>query len=239
MQMKVMNRSAGANASSDIVVESDNATELGNFINLGINSTGYAGSSVGGPGDGYLFMTSSVGELHIGNATVADTSNVRIFTNGPASDANTKIFVSASGQVGIGVSNPRSTLQVQGNISASAFTGSINAVTFTQTASGSVSRAGGQTVVLNLANHNFFVVTATGTGTLTWSVTNVALSGIVQSFMIELTNGGLVTNAWFTNTRWPGGVAPTLSTAGVDLLGFITDDAGANWRGSLVQRASS
>jgi hypothetical protein len=35
--------------------------------------------------------------------------------------------------------------------------------------------------------------------------------------------------------KWPGGVAPTLTTAAnaVDMLSFITTDGGATWYGKL------
>lgn len=110
--------------------------------------------------------------------------------------------------------------------------------TLTMDTSGSITATAGTTVNLNLTNANVFIVSATGTGTVTWTVTGTTTSGNVQTFVIEYTNGGSVTNSWFTNTRWPAGVAPTLTAAGVDLLSFTTDDAGANWRGVLLQRAS-
>lgn len=82
---------------------------------------------------------------------------------------------------------------------------------------------------------NYF--TRTVTGASSWSVSNVP-SGVAYSFLLELTNGGLGTQTWFTNVRWPGGTAPTLTSSGVDVLGFITDDGGANWRGVMLMKDS-
>jgi hypothetical protein len=48
--------------------------------------------------------------------------------------------------------------------------------------------------------------------------------------LVVLTNGGgRVT--WSANVEWPGGIAPTLTAAGVDVLRFVTVDAGVSWQG--------
>ena len=75
---------------------------------------------------------------------------------------------------------------------------------------------------------NFF--TKTASGALTWTFTNVP-SSRAFSLLLELTNGGTGTQTWPAAVKWPGGTAPTLTTSGVDILGFITDDGGTNWRG--------
>jgi hypothetical protein len=80
---------------------------------------------------------------------------------------------------------------------------------------------------INLANGTYFYGTVTGA--TTFSVSNIAASGSVSSFTLELTGAG--TNiTWMANTRWPSGTAPTLSTSGTDILVCSTRDAGANWR---------
>jgi len=75
---------------------------------------------------------------------------------------------------------------------------------------------------------NFF--TKTASGALTWTFTNVP-SSRAFSLLLELTNGGTGTQTWPAAVKWPGGTAPTLTTSGVDILGFITDDGGTTWRG--------
>ena len=82
---------------------------------------------------------------------------------------------------------------------------------------------------------NYFIKTATGA--LTWTVTNVPASR-AYSFILELTNGGTGTQTWFSGIKWPGGTAPTLTTSGVDVLGFITDDGGTTWRGVQLMKDS-
>lgn len=82
---------------------------------------------------------------------------------------------------------------------------------------------------------SYFIKTATGA--LTWTVTNVPATGAF-SFLLELTNGGTGAQTWFSGIKWPGGTAPTLATSGVDVLGFVTDDGGTNWRGVHLMKDS-
>lgn len=94
----------------------------------------------------------------------------------------------------------------------------------TKNALGSIS--GNQTIDLTLGNF----VTATATGSITWTFSNPSALH-ASGFVLELTNGGSAAQIWPTSIRWPGGIAPTLTTSGVDVLVFVTDDAGSNWRG--------
>jgi hypothetical protein len=94
----------------------------------------------------------------------------------------------------------------------------------THNARGSIS--GNQTIDLTLGNY----VSATVTGAINWTFSN-ASSSHTSGFILELTNGGSAAQTWPTSIRWPGGTAPTLTASGVDILVFVTDDAGANWRG--------
>ena len=76
------------------------------------------------------------------------------------------------------------------------------------------------------------VVSATMTGDNTFTVTNKHDSGREGSITLVITNGGAGTFG-FTNVKWPGGVAPTLTASGVDVLAFFTIDGGTTWRGVL------
>ena len=78
------------------------------------------------------------------------------------------------------------------------------------------------------------VFTKTISGATTLTVSNAPASGIVASFILDLTNGGSSTITWWANIRWPGAIAPTLTASGRDLLGFITHDSGVNWNGILL-----
>jgi hypothetical protein len=91
---------------------------------------------------------------------------------------------------------------------------------------GSVSGA----TTINLLNGNYF--SASASSTVNWTFSNPLASPNACGFVLELTGGGAATITWPTSVRWPGGVAPTLTTgSGIDVLVFITDDGGTNWRG--------
>jgi len=77
------------------------------------------------------------------------------------------------------------------------------------------------------------VVTATSTGTTTWSVTNPPSTGKAASLTLILTNGGTYTQTWMSGTKWTNGQAPTLTGTGVDVLSFFTTDGGTTWHGAL------
>lgn len=90
------------------------------------------------------------------------------------------------------------------------------------------SAGGSRTIDLTLGN----VVTATvATSTVTWTFSNPSASGTACSFTLILTNGGSQTVNWPGAVTWAGGTAPTLTAAGVDVLVFITTDAGTTWYG--------
>ena len=95
----------------------------------------------------------------------------------------------------------------------------------THNALGSVSG----TTDINLQSGNY--VSATVTGTTTFTFSNPLSAPHACGFVLELTNGGSAAITWPANVRWPKGVAPTLTADGTDVLVFVTDDAGSNWRG--------
>lgn len=133
-------------------------------------------------------------------------------------------------------------LQVVGaGITGSVYSGSLMDISeVTLATSGTIAAIGTTTVTLDLNAHNFFSVSASAAGTVTWVISNPPGVGRAQTFVLEYTNGGIKTNNWFTGTRWPAGSAPVLTTGTApDLLGFVTDDQGTNWRGVLLQRGSA
>lgn len=84
---------------------------------------------------------------------------------------------------------------------------------------------------INLLSGDY--VSATITGTTTFTFSNPLPSPGVSSFALELTNGGSATVNWPSSVRWPKGTAPTLTASGVDFFVFVTDDGGTNWRGIM------
>ncbi len=113
LQVNVQNQSTGAAASSDIIATANNGSETVNFIDLGINSSGYSSTGVlGGANNAYLYSTGN--DFVIGNATVA--KNLAFFTGGTAS-TNERMRIDGNGNVGIGTSTvANSTLSINGSL---------------------------------------------------------------------------------------------------------------------------
>lgn len=89
---------------------------------------------------------------------------------------------------------------------------------------------------IDLSLGNLF--TKTISAITTFTVSNVLSSGNANSFVLELTNGGAYTITWFSGVKWAGGVAPTLTASGVDILGFYSHDGGVTWRGIVMAKDS-
>lgn len=89
-QIVMQNTNAGATASIDLVMASDNATASTHYLNLGRNSSVYTGSgSLNGVGYGYLTNTSE--DLVIGTTT---NHSLRFLTNSSTTD---NLSISGSG----------------------------------------------------------------------------------------------------------------------------------------------
>lgn len=95
----------------------------------------------------------------------------------------------------------------------------------TLTASGNT----GATETLDMTNGNAFSATVNAACTFTFS--NPPISGKLGEFLLILTNGGSSVVTWPASVDWPSATAPTLTAAGVDVLTFITQDAGTTWLG--------
>ncbi len=69
------------------------------------------------------------------------------------------------------------------------------------------------------------------TSTTTFTFSNPTASDELCTFSLILTNGGSQTVNFPASVDWAGGTAPTLTTAGVDILVFATIDGGTIWHG--------
>jgi len=85
---------------------------------------------------------------------------------------------------------------------------------------------------IDLSLGNYFTYTLSGAQTLT--VSNIATSGSVSAFVLEVTNGGSAALTFFSGVTWAAATAPTLTAAGVDNLAFFTTDGGTTWRGFVL-----
>jgi hypothetical protein len=85
----------------------------------------------------------------------------------------------------------------------------------------------GATRTFDLAVANFFSATLDQACTFTFS--NPPASGDFGCFVLELTNGGAFVITYPASVDFIGGVAPTLTAAGVDQLVFTTRDGGTTY----------
>ena len=92
-EVNIKNYGIGTNASADLVLWNDVATESSSFVDLGINSSNYNGGQVGYGGDGYLFnqtndmyvgsiATGNHGHTHIFGGNLWQSSSISIYNNG-------------------------------------------------------------------------------------------------------------------------------------------------------------
>ncbi len=91
----------------------------------------------------------------------------------------------------------------------------------------------GTSYAINLANGSVFNLTLTGDCTFTF--TNPPASGKAGSFTLILkqdATGGRTTT-WPASVKWAGATEPALSDGAneVDILSFVTTDAGTTWYG--------
>jgi hypothetical protein len=96
-----------------------------------------------------------------------------------------------------------------------------------------VGGTGGGTQDFDIALGNVHTATV-DTSTNTFTFSNPSATGKSCSFTLILTNGGSQTVNWPGAVDWAGGTAPTLTTAGIDILTFMTIDAGTIWYGFLA-----
>jgi len=89
-QLNIRNLHNGSQASSDIIATADNGSETSNYIDMGINSSGFA-DYVGSANDGYLYSTGN--DLWIGNVT--SSKSIKLFTDGTGS-TNVRVTITSA-----------------------------------------------------------------------------------------------------------------------------------------------
>jgi len=113
LQFNIQNLSSQGQASTDIVATADNGTsKTSNYVNLGINGSGYnngGGGILGTANTAYLYSVAQ--DFVIGNS--AASKNLIFFTGGSAT-SNEAMRINGSGKVGIGTASPSTTLHVVG-----------------------------------------------------------------------------------------------------------------------------
>jgi hypothetical protein len=206
-------------------------------------------------GNAQMYITRAAGNFGSINFQTAGVGRWSLFTDNTAetgSNAGSLLQINALSDGGAYLSTPfqiiRSTGQINMplvNIDGGTLDGTVvgsstpAAGTFSKlTSAGGLFEKDVAMAANNIDLNTGSVFTKTISGATTLTVSNVPSAGTVASFVLELTNAGSNVT-WWSNVRWAGGTAPTLSSSGTDVLGFYTTDGGANWRGLLLGKAFS
>jgi hypothetical protein len=177
-QNNIQNLSTGTSASSDWVATANDGTDVTNYIDMGINGSGFSSASwtINGARDGYIYTQST--NLALGTATAA--KSIVLFTGGTLA-ANARVTVADAGTT---FSTP---ITMSGSSSFNMGTGTINA------GSGGILTSGGGNI-----SSNGSVSAATDITTTGGKVQGVSVSQTVQSVAVSTTpavnlaNGGNV-----------------------------------------------
>jgi len=112
-QIAFTNRSSNANASTDIILYSNNGTDASGYIDMGITSSNFADPdfTVTGKGDGYIFMVGAdAGSTDRGNLVFATsdtgTQNKIIFAAGGLASDNEQMSITPDQNVHIEIATP-------------------------------------------------------------------------------------------------------------------------------------
>jgi hypothetical protein len=248
-QIAFTNRSSNANASTDIILYSNNGTDASGYIDMGITSSNFADPdfTITGRGDGYIFMVGAeAGTTDRGNLVFATsdtgTQNKIIFAAGGLASDNEQMSITPDQNVHIEIDTPSTSpttgaLTVVGGVGIS---GDVNI-------DGTITFGGAGTTVetANLAVTDPLIFTgnvnqgdaldlgfvgeyANTVSTITKTVSNKALTSNVATLTTSTTHGFAVgdiavvtgVDATFNGTHYVTGV-PTTTT-------FTFDKTNAN-----------
>ncbi len=139
LQFNIKNQSTGTNATTDIVATADNGTETVNYVDLGINGSGYTGSAIqtGVANDGYLISAGN--DFYMVNSSA---NKSMLFLTGGTGVANERMRILANGRVGMGVQNPTAPFVVKDTMEIRRV-GSLSQLLFTNTSGSGDFRIGG------------------------------------------------------------------------------------------------
>jgi hypothetical protein len=181
-QLNIVNKNAGTLSSADVVATNDTGTENGNYVNMGINSSGFTttATSVGAANDAYLYNTGSSGaNLWIGNTTPGTNSSIKLFAGNIATSATVTITSSSLALTGSllmrsGSNASIGTAQLSGTpgtvlVSTTAVT--LNSKIFVSVASGSGTRG---FLNANVLSAGSFAISSSAneTSTVNWLIIN-------------------------------------------------------------------
>jgi hypothetical protein len=96
-EVNIKNFGSGSNASADLVIWNDVATDSSSYVDLGINSSNYTGNEVGYAGDGYLYNSNN--DLYVGSTAETTHGHTHIFGGNLWQSSSINVY--SDGTVGI------------------------------------------------------------------------------------------------------------------------------------------
>lgn len=230
-----------ATALNDVLCRDGQATPTANLPMGGFKLTGLSAGTTAGDSVRYEQVTSAVAitggtisgvditssTIDLTGATVSGVSiqDSTIGSVTPSTGAFTSL--SATTVSGSGFSDYLASPPVIGGTTPNNGTFVIAKATAYQETKAAISASN-----IDLSTANYFSKTISGTTSFT--VSNIPTTGTAASFILDMTNGGSATINWWSNVKWAGGTAPTLTTSGRDVLGFFTYDNGTTWTGLVL-----
>ncbi len=205
LQMNIRNTSSGTQSSSDIVATANNGTETTNFIDLGINGSGYVYQSgnpieTGAANDGYLI--SSGNDFYLVNN---NSSKNLIFLVGGTATTNEAMRITPTERIGIGTTSPQAKLDVSGNFKLGASGSVLNGMIKTNV------------TITDLSLFNY-----TSTKQITVTVTGATV------------NGSVILNPRSALPAGLGIAWAYVSSANTVTIGFTNTDSSLKFIGSVV-----
>lgn len=194
IQLNITNNNGGAAASSDIVATNDTGNESGNYVDLGINSSGYA-PGIGSANEAYLYNTGS--NLLIGNITRGTNANVKLFAGNDATIFPLTITGSVIYATGSFTGSLTGALIGSASYAVSALTasyaltseGGLTVTTQTAATYNETATSGNKLVLLNTAANNITVNLPTAVG----NTATIRLKKIARQNVVTIDGNGTQT----------------------------------------------
>jgi len=239
-QIILQNLNSGNAASADFIVNSDSPLGQTYYGDFGINGTAFSGGGPFGDTSG-TYLYSKGGTLSVGTD---DAQDFRIATGSAVATPVTRVTVTGiGGSVGIGTTQPTTTLQVQGSSTASdtrlLSVGERTTIINGNTASLVYNTGGGNIAICTNASADI-TLSVTGIPTDTsFNNTAISFSVFINQTGTARSCTAVTLNGFNATIRWAGGslgnaTAGVTTTNGMDIYSFT----GINTVGSASTTAN-